>query len=70
MTNYLAPVVAVVLGVAFVGERLSWNLVVGTAVVLFGVWIAEQNPDEQGAAASDSLVPSEDGEAQVRDRIR
>ena len=31
MTNYLAPVVAVVLGVAFVDERLSWNLVAGTA---------------------------------------
>ena len=70
MTNYLAPVVAVVLGVAFVDERLSWNLVVGTAVVLLGVWIAEHNPDEQGAAAGDTLVPSEDGETQVRQRIR
>jgi hypothetical protein len=45
MTNYLAPVVAVVLGVAFVDERLSWNLVVGTALVLLGVWIAEHNPE-------------------------
>jgi len=69
MTNYLAPVVAVVLGVAFVDERLSWNLAVGTAVVLLGVWIAERNPDERGAAVSDTLVPSEDGEAQVRERI-
>jgi hypothetical protein len=39
-------------------------------VVLLGVWIAEQNPDERGAATSDTLVPSEDGEAQVRERIR
>ena len=70
MTNYLAPVVAVLLGVAFVDERLSWNLVVGTAMVLLGVWIAEHNPDEQGAAASDTLVPSEDGETQVQQRIR
>jgi drug/metabolite transporter (DMT)-like permease len=70
MTNYLAPVVAVALGVAFVDERLSWNLAVGTAVVLLGVWIAERNPEEQGAAASDTLVPSEDGETQVRERIR
>jgi hypothetical protein len=52
MTNYLVPVVAVLLGVAFVDERLSWNLAVGTAVVLPGVWIAEHNPDERGAAAS------------------
>ena len=70
MTNYLAPVVAVVLGVAFVDERLSWNLVVGTVVVLLGVWIAEQNPEARGAAASDTLVPSGDGEAEVRERIR
>ena len=64
------PVVAVVLGVAFVDEQLSWNLAVGTAVVLLGVWIAERNPDEREAAASDTLVPSEDGEAQVRECIR
>jgi hypothetical protein len=70
MTNYLAPVVAVVLGVAFVEERLSWNLVAGTALVLLGVWIAEHDPEERGAAAGDTLVPSEDGETQVRQRIR
>jgi drug/metabolite transporter (DMT)-like permease len=70
MTNYLAPVVAVLLGVAFVDEPLSWNLVVGTAVVLVGVWIAEHNPDERGAAAGDTLVRSVDGEAQARERIR
>jgi drug/metabolite transporter (DMT)-like permease len=70
MTNYLAPVVAVALGVVFVDERLSWNLVVGTALVLLGVWIAERNPDKRGAAASDTLASSEDGEAQVREPIR
>ncbi len=58
------------LGAAFIDERLSWNLAVGTAVVLLGVWIAEHNPDERGAAASDTLVRSEDGEAEVRERIR
>ena len=47
-----------------------WNLVVGTAVVLVGVWIAEHHPDEQGAAAGDTLVPSKDGETQARERIR
>ena len=66
MTNYLAPVVAVVLGVAFVDERMSWNLAVGTALVPLGVWIAEHNPGEHGAAASDTLVPSEDGQTQAR----
>ena len=59
MTNYLAPVVAVLLGVAFVDERLSWNLVVGTAVVLLGVWIAERNRPLPGSAASDPPALSE-----------
>jgi drug/metabolite transporter (DMT)-like permease len=70
MTNYLTPVVAVVLGVAVVDERLSWNLAVGTAVVLVGVWIAERNLDERAAVASDTSASSEDGDAQVPERIR
>ncbi|HZC98949.1 MAG TPA: DMT family transporter [Actinomycetes bacterium] len=70
MTNYLVPVVAVVLGVTFVDERLSWNLVVGMAVVLVGVWIAERNPDERDRVASETLASSEGGEPQVRETIR
>jgi hypothetical protein len=69
MTNYLAPVVAVVLGVAFVDERVSWNLVAGAAGVLLGVWIAERKPNERGSAV-DALPASQDGDAQVRERIR
>jgi drug/metabolite transporter (DMT)-like permease len=70
MTNYLAPVVAVVLGIAFVDERLSWNLVVGTAVVLLGVWIAERNPDERETTASATLASSGGGEPQVQEPVR
>jgi hypothetical protein len=40
------------------------------SAVLVGVWIAEHNPEGRGAAASDTLVPSEDGETEVRERIR
>src|SRR6266487_2852709 len=69
MTTYLTPVVAVVLGVVIVDEWLSWNLVVGTALILLGVWIAERNPDQRGAAASGALASSEDGETQVREPI-
>jgi len=69
MTNYLAPVVAVVLGVAFADERVSWNLVVGAAGVLLGVWIAERNPNEREAAI-DASASSQDGDAKVRERIR
>jgi drug/metabolite transporter (DMT)-like permease len=59
MTNYLTPVVAVLLGIAFVGERLTWNLVIGTAMILVGLWIAEHNSDER-EVASDSLELSKD----------
>jgi len=59
MTNYLTPVVAVLLGIAFVDERLTWNLIIGTAMILVGLWIAEHNSDER-EVASDALKPSED----------
>jgi hypothetical protein len=55
MTSNLTPVVAVTLGVVFVGERLSWNLVAGTIVVLLAVWIAERKPSKD-ASASDDLT--------------
>ena len=59
MTNYLTPVVAVLLGIAFVDERLTWNLIIGTAMILVGLWIAEHNSGER-KVAGDTLKPSED----------
>jgi drug/metabolite transporter (DMT)-like permease len=67
MTNYLTPVVAVLLGIAFVDERLTWNLIIGTAMILVGLWIAEHNSGER-EVASDTLKLSEDG-ARGRERI-
>jgi drug/metabolite transporter (DMT)-like permease len=67
MTNYHTPVVAVLLGIAFVNERLTWNLIIGTAMILVGLWIAEHNADER-EVASDTLKLSEDG-ARGRERI-
>jgi drug/metabolite transporter (DMT)-like permease len=60
MTNYLTPVVAVLLGIAFVDERLTWNLIIGTATILVGLWIAEHNSGER-EVASDTLKLSEGG---------
>jgi drug/metabolite transporter (DMT)-like permease len=60
MTNYLTPVVAVLLGIAFVDERLTWNLIIGTATILVGLWIAEHSPAEL-EVASDTLKLSGDG---------
>ena len=65
LTNYLTPVVAIMLGVVFVDERLTWNLSIGAAMILVGLWIAEHKSDER-EVASDTLKLSEDG---VRGRI-
>ena len=67
MTNYLTPVVAVLLGVAFVDEQLTWNLIIGTAMILVGLWIAEHNSDK-GEMASEPLRLSK-GVARGRERI-
>jgi drug/metabolite transporter (DMT)-like permease len=70
MTNYLTPVVAVLLGVAVVDERLSWNLIVGTAMVLLGVWIAERNLGSRRREASEASALLGDDAAQSQERIR
>jgi drug/metabolite transporter (DMT)-like permease len=70
MTNYLTPVVAILLGVAFVDERLSWNLVVGTAVVLLGVWLAERRPNVSESTGDRLPSSSDGGGVQVRTRIQ
>ena len=31
-------------------ERLTWNLSIGTAMILVGLWIAEHNSDEREVA--------------------
>jgi drug/metabolite transporter (DMT)-like permease len=58
MTNYLTPVVAVLLGIAVVGERLTWNLIIGTAMILVGLWIAEHSSAER-EMANDTMKLSE-----------
>jgi drug/metabolite transporter (DMT)-like permease len=59
MTNYLTPIVAVMFGIAVVGERLTWNLIIGAAMILVGLWIAEHDPNGR-QALSDTLMFSKD----------
>ena len=40
--TYLTPVVAVIVGIIYLGEKISWNEPVGAAVVLFGAAIAQE----------------------------
>ncbi|WP_159450118.1 DMT family transporter [Demequina sp. NBRC 110056] len=42
--TYVVPVVATVLGVVVLGERLHWYEPVGAAIVLTGVWLAQRKP--------------------------
>ena len=36
--TYTIPVVGVTLGVVFLGEALTWELIVGTLLIVSGVW--------------------------------
>ena len=40
--TYLTPVVAVVVGVIFLSEKISWNEPIGALVVLLGAAIAQE----------------------------
>lgn len=40
--TYLTPVVAVLVGVIFLGERITWNEPIGAVVVLLGAAIAQE----------------------------
>ena len=40
--TYLTPVVAVIVGIIFLGEKITWNEPVGAIVVLLGAAIAQE----------------------------
>jgi drug/metabolite transporter (DMT)-like permease len=42
--SYLMPLLATVLGILLLGERITANLLVGGALVLVGVWLTERKP--------------------------
>lgn len=46
MVTYLFPLGGVVLGVAFLGEHLSWQLVVGAALIISGILVVNRKPTE------------------------
>jgi drug/metabolite transporter (DMT)-like permease len=45
--TYLIPVVAVASGAAVLSERVTWNLIIGAAVILAGVASSESRPDRR-----------------------
>lgn len=61
--TYLIPIVAVFLGVVGLGEPLTWNLALGTAVVLAGVALTNRNgragrEQRSGGRASRTTQPA------------
>lgn len=42
--TYLTPIVAAIVGIAFLGEHLTWNEPVGAMVVLLGVAVSQYKP--------------------------
>ncbi len=42
MCNYLIPVFAVVLGAVWLGEQITWKIVIGSAFVLSGIAVSQQ----------------------------
>jgi drug/metabolite transporter (DMT)-like permease len=67
--TYLTPLVAILVGVAFLGETLSWNEPIGGLIVVFGVAVSQgrlagpvrrllgrETPGEVGPAADPALA--------------
>jgi drug/metabolite transporter (DMT)-like permease len=42
--TYIQPVLATLLGIEYLGERLTKNVVIGGALILAGVYLAERMP--------------------------
>ena len=54
MVTYIFPLGGVVLGVTFLGEQLSWQLLVGGALVVASLAVANWKPKETTSQASES----------------
>ncbi len=57
LLTYVLPVVAVTLGVVFLGETLRWQLVAGGLLVLAGIAVVNLRGSLSARPASESTVP-------------
>jgi drug/metabolite transporter (DMT)-like permease len=58
--TYLTPIFAVVVGVAFLGESVSWNEPLGALLIIAGAALAQRrrnrrSPHENGDVRSDTV---------------
>ena len=56
--TYLMPLVATVLGIVVLGERLHWYEPLGAAVVLAGVAVSQRRPTLPGIRPRAAALPS------------
>ena len=54
MVTYLFPLGGVMLGVGFLGEQLTWQLLVGAALVVSSLAVANLQPKSRAAKAATS----------------
>jgi drug/metabolite transporter (DMT)-like permease len=59
VVTYLFPVGGVTLGVVFLGERLTWQLVVGTTLILSGILLVNRTPRAAAAPVSSERTDRE-----------
>ncbi len=72
MVTYATPVVAVIVGVAFLAEQPQWNELVGTAVVVAGAALAQGRPRRRArdGATNAHRLSTRHPDALVQDRRR
>jgi len=53
MVTYLFPLGGVILGVAFLNEQLSWQLLVGATLIISSLVVANLQPQKQQLGTND-----------------
>ena len=56
LVTYVFPVVGVVLGIVFLSEPLTWNMVVGSLLVVGGIAVVNRKPRVKVEVKSDAVV--------------
>jgi drug/metabolite transporter (DMT)-like permease len=56
MVTYLFPLGGVILGVAFLNEELSWQLVVGALLIILSLVVANMQPQKQRRSVEEKAV--------------
>ncbi len=57
MVTYLFPLGGVILGVSFLGEQLSWQLITGAVLIIASLAVANYQPRQQKAAELPTTQP-------------